>query len=277
MKKAFVTLITSSFLLLFISCVPITAGTVLVFNDTYSMDEVKSIDMNLSCESLVIENWNNDYFEVSIYSNTNQYPTIELNGKTLTGETDKSLFNWFNCKVVISVPKTFYADNWSLSTSSGSIEANNLCGDSVNVNSTSGSIKLYECGSQTMDVGATSGSINVEKCLILQSTSLGSTSGSIDFNGRSSTIESKTTSGSIDIDIDSVMPTSIDAGSTSGSIDIYLPRNDGFTFSYYATSGSIDNEFLDFHGHKSGISRYGNGACEITASATSGKISVHSK
>lgn len=276
----------------------------LISEDTFSVSDVTSINIDVITEAVYIQEAESDTFTVSVYSNMPEdlIPRPECRNGILSVIRSKRntflKFFWLATKggmVEISIPKkamdneNFTADIKSMS---GSIHIDSCSMKYMDVRNTSGSIHINDCKLQKLTVKNVSGSIKCDD-IAAESAETSSTSGSISFeNSDISNIEMNNTSGSIRFDgsikrifahnisgsirINSRTPLEHDSSlsTVSGSIRLGLPQDSSFTLHYSNTSGSVNNNFTGFSGKKSGTDIYKDGNIRIKATSISGSIRV---
>ncbi len=175
-------------------------------------------------------------------------PVMNILDNRLTIEEPITLLNinFSSGKILVYVPAGSQLP-YDLSTASGSVKLNASSSTAV-LRTISGSIKVYQGGDQ-LKAKTTSGSIKAYEPF--------------------HRIESGTTSGSIKLTA-SPDTTSIQSKSVSGSIKVELHDVEDYSINYSSVSGSFRNEY----GNSSITSNNSSAALQINAKTTSGSIKL---
>lgn len=181
-------------------------------------------------------------------------------------------------------------------TASASVTVLGLELDTLHVSTTSGDISEYGCYAQTSVFSSTSGTLNLEELesdrveasttsgdifgyLWFDSALISSTSGDIQFTALDTmgSLEVRTVSGDIQVWADDSILQKISAGSTSGDISLSLPLYEtGFTLNFQTVSGSLDvPSETSIPSSKNGQYVYEDGSCQIEAETVSGNLRVY--
>lgn len=311
MKKSLI-LVLSLFMTL--SC--FAASKNLVQKDTISAS-IKNINIQLLSEELVIKEIYGDEIAIEIYSNNKRYiPNIENDNDTLsiTSKTKAFRFGEY-CTVEICIPQDkkfnnitidqasgsaeiekLYADNISITSSSGSLKADNLttdyslkvrkssgstkiekvASDDFKVTASSGSIKIGSLNTINSEFNTTSGSIKVEK-LDTESFDVETSSGSISISSIAADyFTARSTSGSMQLELENAPVATSKITSTSGSVKLYLLSKDGFNLKYASTSGSLNDGINGNRASPHGTyeSTFFDGGADLIIKTTSGSLSI---
>lgn len=258
-------------------------------NITYKQScskNIKNVDINLSYEKLEIIETSGNEFTIQIEcNNKRKQPRVEWDDDTIHIKSVSHFSSIADrCKVELSIPKDYMFNNFNVSSSSGTVNIENLKSDDfeitstsgeININniyaqddgkikSTSGSINIDNISADTVEINSTSGSINIENCEAVEA-KFESTSGTIKLNNFDGEyIESDTTSGSqkysncfcdyfnlestsgsITLELTEAPLASSSIESTSGSIKLYIPKEKSFDLVYETNSGSLNDNFND--------------------------------
>lgn len=188
-----------------------------------------------------------------IAENNNNTLSIEVKHKSLMNIG----FHSSTIRVHVYIPET-YSNDLSVKTISGDIDLGDIENiKNASLQSVSGDIKAESLYTEKTILKSTSGSLKVE-----------------DFKGE---LDSDTTSGDLYINVNK-LDNSINCKSVSGDIKIELSGNAEFYLESKSTSGDIDCEFpISIQGkisEKSINGRVGNGENKISASTISGDIKI---
>ena len=203
----------------------------------------------------------------------------------------------FEKQLTIKLPSSMELSRVSVESASANVSLDGICATDVELDSTSGKIDIKDCKIATLEADTTSGAIshtgeigNVEfdttsgSITIFESNDNGnageisceSTSGAINVTLNSSTnvrLSTKTTSGRIDITLAAPTGGKINAESTSGNCTVSANDfPDGFTLTRSSVSGSLKNDFPVRSEDKKSI--YGDGRLEIDISTVSGSVNI---
>ncbi|MCR4938818.1 MAG: DUF4097 domain-containing protein [Treponemataceae bacterium] len=242
----------------------------------FSVSDADSIDINMYKTAVEVNLWNNNEIFVISESNNGNFPDCYISGSTLLCKIDGKE----ECSrgtVKVYVPESFFAEQWKISTVSGSVKASLLWGKDCEINTTSGSITLEKCELKEAAVSSTSGKIVADKLVCSSNADFSSTSGSVRIRGALSKLDVNTTSGAIEIDMDEPFYGNCSVSSLSGAIRIGMPDNSGFRFEYNSLTGLVTDDFTAFKGKGSGNVTYKNGGISIVAETLTGAISLEKK
>lgn len=247
--------------------------------NSFPATSVSEVDITLVSESLTIVERGTDTVEVIIKTNKSQSYDPEVscvNGRLTIIQRNGRLPLGYQGEVEIRIPSSFAlfeGSGWIIRTVSGSIEADNLCANSITAGSISGSITLnsVQC-LETLDVSSISGSIDIEGTTVKLLAS--SKSGRIEVEGTALEIIADNTSGSITMSLDKPILFDSIFETVSGSISIAMPEHPGFSHNYRTTSGSVENEFTGFDGNDKGVIVYKSGQVFIETKSVSGSIEI---
>ena len=177
-------------------------------------------------------------------------------------------------RLTVLVPSGTVFKKATIRGTSADIDVPLLEAEKLRLYSTSGDISATLTASD-LSVSTTSGDMRVVQTGSAERVSVESTSGNIFLSqqGKAADVTAETTSGSISIQVTECA--SVKADSTSGDIGIAIPADWGFNGRFSTTSGSFD---YDLQLTKQGkIYTYGDGSHALSASATSGNISLKLK
>lgn len=249
------------------------AGNNIKFQQYIPASEVYGVNIDVNSEEIEVALWNRNEFRVTVVSSTNSYPVFELSDGILSSKGTGSM-----CKIEIKVPESFYARSayggWTISTTSGSIRASKLWGDSIDIETTSGSVGLTKCEAQLAYVSSISGAVSFSKCIFSNLLNVDAKSGNIRFDGIAAGINAETSSGSITASFDQPFTQDCNFDTSSGAVNISLPENPGFKFVFDTSSGSVYNAFTGYSGGRSGIDVYGYGYVVCRVDTGSGSIRI---
>ncbi len=167
------------------------------------------------------------------------------------------------------------AEDVSLSTTSGPIEAQGMCCGKLKLASVSGSVQLDNVQAGRLELGTTSGRIEAMG-FGCESARLNTVSGHIQAYGNGGEIKAKSVSGRVSLQTQ-VPPEKVRLESLSGHVVLALPENRGFTAKFETMSGSFSSQFPvggDLGG-KSGKAVYGDGGIAVSLHTLSGKIEIN--
>ena len=260
--------------LLAVSCVSTTSGAnVKEQSWSFSALEADSVEVRLYSSTVEVRLWENQEIYVYAESSDGRLPSCRMSGSTLLCKAEMG-GEGHNCKVVIFVPESFFAEEWKITTESGRVDVSQLWGENCEIQTTSGRIKMTKCEVQELEVGSVSGRIDASDIICSGSSDISTTSGRVEISGFMGQADVSTVSGAIDID--QVYPFIDDCciSSLSGSIHLKMPENNGFVLEYDTLSGAVRNEFTSFHGKGSGKDVYKNKSVKIEVETLSGSVTI---
>lgn len=261
-----------------VGCEPINLRNKnILFRQSFSQNDVKGINVNITSEIVQIDTWNKDSIQVVMYG-TSDYPNTSLNNAVLTINTPRGNYHPNGCIVQIIVPERFYANTgyngWKIETTSGDIYGTLLWGEYFSIKTTSGNIELSRCEAKNATITSVSGRISVNDCAFQNQTNVKTVSGSIFFFGKTPGINAETTSGAMSVKLKNQLTERSNFETISGSIVVSLPANSSFKFNFETVSGSVFNAFTNFMGGKNGNDIVGSGIPLIRAKSISGSIQI---
>ncbi|MCR5685505.1 MAG: DUF4097 family beta strand repeat-containing protein [Lachnospiraceae bacterium] len=161
----------------------------------------------------------------------------------------------------------------SIRTMSGEVEVNEVQLDQLDINSMSGEAEITDAKVTAADISTMSGDIDLTDCEF-GVLSVSSVSGDTDFSGTAGSIHAKTTSGDVELELES--RSDITASSVSGDINIRFDDCAGYVAQVSTTSGDItlccgDEEKSVI---RSGSYILGNGDSKLKLNSVSGDIVV---
>jgi len=247
----------------------------------YSPASVKSIDVSLVTERLIIEGSERDDIQVTISTKLSggAEPKVSIRDGVLHIEQQKSFnfsFGFSNGYVEILIPYSMMRESpleIDASSVSGSVSLKNVTASRTDISSTSGSVRAENSVSKTISAQSVSGSVKVESSECTDA-HISSTSGSVLFSGKADELSLTSTSGSVKAYLDAMLKQDSRFKSMSGSVRLTLPDNDGFTMKYSSMSGSVSNRFTGLRAEKSGPNTYKNGGITLTLESMSGSVSI---
>lgn len=273
MKCFFTTALCILLALTCVSCMTVEESDYEERSWLFSASEADSVDIKLYRSAVEVALWKNDEIFVIAQSDTGFFPDCYISGSTLLCKID-GVNEASRGKLRLFVPESFFAEQWKISTVSGSVSVSQLWGEDCEITTTSGSIRLDKCEVQKLDVTSTSGRIFASDLVCSDEVELSSTSGAVRINGLFPQIDVTTVSGAIEVD--SSIPIMRDSclSSLSGAIRISMPENQGFVFAYSSLSGLVSDDFTAYRGKGNGNIVYKNGAVRIEAETLSGAIAL---
>ena len=242
----------------------------------FSSYDADSVDIKMVSTSVEVSLWNKDEIFVIYESSNGNFPDCYISGTTLLCKMEGKL-EGSHAKLKLYMPESFFAEEWKISTVSGSVNASQLWGEECEVTTTSGSVKLEKCEVQELNVNSTSGKIIADNLICSDEADLSTTSGSVRVKGSVGMIDVNTTSGSIEIDVDRPFNGDCCVSSLSGAVRIGMPENRGFLFDYNSLTGLVSDDFTSFRGKGSGSLIYKNGGITIEAETLTGSISLEKR
>ena len=184
-------------------------------------------------------------------------------------------FGFRSSDLELSLPQKQY-DAFILKMTSGDSDVKSVSAEKMQITVTSGQLNADGLEAKSISCNLTSGDIEAEN-IKADSLKISMTSGKAILDGTFTDIESRTTSGKLEIKTDAV-PEKIDSRVTSGDVSVSIPENDGFDLTLKKTSGSFDTDF-DLKGsinNFSGEYTYGTGSSgrNYDIKITSGKFDL---
>lgn len=239
----------------------------------FAAAEIKSIDIDVSSESILFEKADDSEITVDLYCNESCVPEVSVeNGTLKITSNNKPFVICFNRKIIVKIPGDYYSDDVDVHSASGSIRINNCNFGNVDANSSSGSIHLENCKFNNFDGKSASGSIKIENCEI-PVLDCESTSGSVKAEGSFDSVDLKAVSGSISADLKKTLTGKSEMRSTSGSIHLITPENSNLQIKYATTSGTYKNSKNGTSGKK-GTDSIGTAEIPLELKTTSGSIHI---
>lgn len=283
-------LVAAAIVVVYIFCINGGFNTnAMVKDETISLNNVHTIVVNTSYQKIEILKTNSDSMKVTQYSNSKERNKnlfiVSSNNDSINVSFDNiqkhnvfiNIFNFnINDKLIIEIPESF-TGNLEVKTSSGSIKVNDILTlKNIVMQSSSGSIRInHKLTADNLNVNTSSGGIYFG-IVNVKAYYLHSTSGNISSAGISGGGEVKTSSGGIKLSLvdpqDNVM-----LNSTSGRINITLESSLEFTMNAQTTSGSIRTNFTtekNEKGNKATAKIGSDPVVHITAQASSGGIKI---
>ena len=242
----------------------------------FPVSDVESIDINVSTAAVDVKLWGNPEICVVVENSSSGRALCYIKDETLLVKLDRS-DEGFSCKVKVFCPESFFAEEWKISTKSGSVTASQLWCDSCEIDAVSGSIMLDKCEVQGLELTAVSGSIKAEYLICSGMGDFTTTSGSVKISGILDKTDISTASGSVQLDLLAPFVSNSCISTLSGSIKLAMPENDGFELEYDTLSGSVKNDFTAHKGSGSGTDTYKQGGVKIETETLSGSVYIEKR
>lgn len=243
--------------------------------DIFDADNINSLSIDLLSESLTVKSHNEDCLKVELYCTEDTAPAINVENSVLSVISKRAKINIHgiinNRKVVIYVPNKKQFENVDINLVSGSMHIYDLKAENYKSNSVSGSSNFDECKFDTMNITQTSGSlhlINTDS----KNIEADCTSGSIHIDGTYEEMDLKSSSGSVNVNLEKPLVKNSSIVSTSGSLHLNIPSKSNLKIEY-KTNGSYKNSITGTSG-KNGTETMGNGSVNLFMKATSGSIHI---
>lgn len=232
------------------------------------LEENQKMRLSESGGTLKIK-WNDEFISLGIFHNLYKELTVEV-PKELADRLED--LNCSNTSGTVSA-KSFLCEEGEFSSTSGSLELEDIQAGTLEVSSTSGTVRLKRLTGEKLDVSGTSGQIEGD-ALNFGEAEFSSVSGGIDVAGSFENLSASTVSGSTRLE-SAVCPSEADLNSVSGSLELFVPKNDGFDAEYSSVSGSFSSDFpTSGDSGKSGRVLYESGKASFRFSTTSGSMFV---
>ncbi len=205
---------------------------------TYSLDEIKNIKVNTSSQKIRIIKQETENISIKITGYKKEEYALELKNEELSIKKEKGFLCFGFCtgkeEVLISIPKE-NSINFTLQTSSGDIEIENLSNNRITADTSSGDISIQ--GAKSIYATASSGDIEIGT---VSSGNFKTSSGDIDIQSFNTTENSNITTSSGDVVIKSSQNAYIETTTKSG--DVNVSNSDRFapyTITINTSSGDI--------------------------------------
>lgn len=245
----------------------------LLFTKKYSAAEISSIDINLTSESIIVENSYSDEIIVEVYAAEQDAPEVNVIDSVLEITGSKTHFNIrMNQKIIVKLPGKYKPKDFDISLSSGNVRIKDCIIPECNCQLSSGTFFLQDSEILALNTKTTSGSIKIENCRINELEAKTS-SGSISADGSFDRFEIQATSGIIKMNLKKPFAKDSEILATSGSIRIVMPHNSNFVAKYDVKSGTYKNNINGTRG-KTGTDITGTGGPVLELRATSGTIKI---
>lgn len=276
----------------------------------FSCDNLNEINVQWAACEVLVQNWDGDTVCVTEYANRpldpNECMVTQDDEGTLTilwseRKNENAFLNPLQKRLVIELPQQLASldtmeihtgsakiqlntpqtsfDTIELSAGSGAVFVSGVTADDFQVKTGSGAITLSQVECDNLNAHTGSGSIHAEQ-LQAETVELESGSGSITADSIVSAedVQLHTASGSVKLTANE-LPECAELHSVSGSVTVTLPGEPegGFTVEYDTVSGKFHCDFpledaeLD---KRSGSGTYGDGACELKLSTTTGSMKI---
>jgi len=249
---------------------------------TVSVDRLKSIRIDGTSESIVIEKHDSDKVVAEISGHGKKFDNAKLvvneRGSYVEISVEYKKFNVFSTGEVnldVKIPKDFDGE-LDLGLTSGSINVDDdLELDKLVMDLTSGDVNLAGVKADKSTIEITSGVIDVES-LETETLNIDLGSGDLEINKFIGDLEGNVTSGKVMINYHK-FDNDIKLDMTSGNFDIYLPKSAEFKIDADVTSGSVDCDFDLDKLNKDGNSytgSVGDSKNKINVELTSGDVDI---
>lgn len=210
--------------------------------------------------NLSVKIYESDVEQVTVQHNakvrgltTGKSNKIEQVGGVLTVKQEKAgfFFSYISGSIVVEIPEGSVLE-YDINTISGNIDHDGIGRNTLTAVSISGEISIHQGG---------------EKALVK------SNSGSVKIHAPFEELSAKSISGSVSVvaDQDSKIVTT---SSVSGSVKIQLDSVLGYNMDYSTTSGSVKDTYRNMGFSKSGNATNGDSSLKIDASSISGSIKL---
>ena len=177
-----------------------------------------------------------------------------------------------------SITKEVFAPNAKLTSTSGSIFAEAIYGETLVSNATSGSINVQRFEGKNCSLGATSGSVKLVNA-DLEQVKVSTTSGRIVLEGNVlQAFDIGSTSGSIGLELYKGPAKNSKISCTSGSVFLGLPGDSNYSLAVQTTSGSFTDAIskVKMSSHVNYKGNINKGGPTIIINTTSGSITIDS-
>jgi len=276
-------------------------------SQAYDVSELDRVIVESGSTNVKVVPANGDQVKLKLYDSSDktydlaEYVTSEMGSKTLELDVSSpkkwfSLFNFRSVTFEIEVPKELLQD-LTIESKSGNITAEDIVTtDSITLEATSGNIKLEKANTRSFTGETNSGNVTVEKLTTqeaeLEATSgnvkltdftaqelqIESNSGNITVDGDTASIDAKTTSGNIKLELEQLTKNS-KLKSNSGNVKLSLDNADSLYVTHERNSGSssISKSGFELHvqtNHKTEGS-FGSGDVKLDVKTTSGNFQLN--
>jgi DUF4097 and DUF4098 domain-containing protein YvlB len=248
----------------------------------FQSDRINEIRADLSGCSIKIASWDEPKIQVNVTSNLPRkdqpYALLENNAVVISEDEDTHRFSKTSLEIFVPKSPAGQAGTFtlSLSSSGGSVKAENITCTSLAVHTESGSIIIEDCSTDSLSLESSSGSISCTSCTA-SSSAVKSASGGIRFEGSTGKTALSSVSGSIRLDAEAMIADGSSFSAETGSITLRLPENSGYTLSFRTDSGRIKDAFTSLTAKGSGTDTYASGTTAFTAATASGNIYIEKK
>lgn len=270
----------------------------LMLKETYDIDSITDLSIDLSFEELEIDSTSNDEFVVEISSNNDKrVPKVENKNGTLSITTIKklSLFGT-NCSIKLYIPRNVILNNVSINTASGNIDVSNFDCDTINVMtasgvmnfdninvqndsnilSVSGGINIEDFETVNLRVVCTNGKISIED-LFSEYLDIKATSSNVLLNDVVfDYFDIKTISGDITLEVNSDISAKSSIETISGDIEIEFDKSPSFDLEMQTTSGRLIDEINTLSVNPRGLYKksYNLGGAVLSIKTISGNVRI---
>lgn len=270
----------------------------LVLKETYDINSITNLSIDLSFEELEIDSTSNDEFIIEISSNNDKrVPKVENKNGTLSITTIKklSLFGT-SCSIKLYIPKGVILNKVNINSASGSSDLNNFDCETMNVMTASGMLSFEKINVQSdANILSVSGEVNIED-LKTVNLRVVCTNGKIsiedldseylDIKATSSEVvlsdvifdyfDIKTISGAITLEAKCEPTAKSSIESVSGNIEIEFAKSPSFDLEFLTTSGRLIDEIDTVSLTPRGLYKksYNFGGAVLSIKTVSGNIRI---
>jgi len=296
--------------LIFTGCIWTSNPINKIFYNTYNMDEsnsfnygsIDSVDIEAVVKEANIVKTEGDQFLITLTGTltANYEPKliVEDSGNSVKIKTQETMHNIKIDKndliLRIEVPEKYMNDlkcstisglisaeelileEMDFSTVSGNISINSMKIDNLELSSVSGNLNLNSVAANDSNLSTTSGKtyLNSFTGMELDSSSV---SGSIDFSGQADEVELSSTSGDLNLNLDSLKG-NISMSTVSGDASIRIGGSPDYRLTYKTVSGDFNSNAdinIERITNRDVTATSGNGTYRITVSTTSGSLNIN--
>lgn len=143
-------------------------------------------------------------------------------------------------------------------------------GRALKVDAASAKLYVQDLTIRDVESDTASGTNQFDNCTV-EELDIDTASGDIRFSGSLNRLDCDSASASVYAELSNV-PSEINMDTASGAVELVLPKDAGFAVKMDTMSGKFDSDFP--YSTKNGVYLSGDGACRITMSSMSGKVTI---